>query len=25
MITDYMPVLTGFLQRLTPEALKSRL
>jgi hypothetical protein len=25
MITDYMPVLTGFLQRLTPAALKSRL
>ena len=25
MITDYLPVLTGFLQRLTPEALKSRL
>jgi hypothetical protein len=25
MIADYMPILTGFLQRLTPEALKNRL
>jgi len=25
MIADYMPILTGFLQRLTPDALKNRL
>ena len=25
MIADYMPILTGFLQRFTPAALKTRL